>query len=318
VSFRDTDRNRILRALSGALDLKAIALALLVLESGTFRLAARRAGLTVPSLSRRIRALEDAIGVSLFERRSSGVRVTEAGRRFLDAVARSLGEIERATVLARKAGSASVGTLVIATYFSASAGRLRDTLARFVSAHPDVSVAFMEGDRAAILQAVRQGTADLALVLGPREEHGLEKLPLWSEAALIAVPLTHPLADDVRGLVSWAELAAETFVVMRCGSGPEARERIEELLPPSHAARFSEQVIGRETMFNLVGTGLGVAVLAESSSGAAYPGVVFRPVGDEGGPTMVEAAAYWDPKRDNPALRRFLAQLRATQGSRGG
>jgi DNA-binding transcriptional LysR family regulator len=71
-------------------------------------------------------------------------------------------------------------------------------------------------------------------------------------------------------------------------------------------------------MFNLVGTGLGVAVLAESASGASYPGVVFRPVGDQTGPTMVEAAAYWDPKRDNPALRRFLAQLRAAQGSRGG
>ena len=64
--------------------------------------------------------------------------------------------------------------------------------------------------------------------------------------------------------------------------------------------------------------GLGVAVLAESASGASYPGVVFRPVGNETGPTMVEASAYWDPKRDNPALRRFLAQLRATQGSRAG
>jgi DNA-binding transcriptional LysR family regulator len=69
-------------------------------------------------------------------------------------------------------------------------------------------------------------------------------------------------------------------------------------------------------MFNLVGAGFGVAVLAESASGASYPGVVFRPVGNETGPTMVEAAAYWDPKRDNPALRRFLAQLRASQGSR--
>jgi DNA-binding transcriptional LysR family regulator len=71
-------------------------------------------------------------------------------------------------------------------------------------------------------------------------------------------------------------------------------------------------------MFNLVGAGFGVAVLAESASGASYPGVVFRPVGDQTGPTMVEAAAYWDPKRDNPALRKFLAQLRASQGSRAG
>ena len=320
MSFRDGDRKRVLRTLSGALDVKAIALALLVLESGTFRLAARRAELTVPSLSRRVRALEDTLGVSLFERRSSGVRVTDAGQRFLAAAARSLGEIERATVIARDAGLASVGMLMIATYFSASAGRLRDALVKFVSDHRDVSVALVEGDRASLLHAVRQGTADLALLLGPREEHGLERLPLWSEAALIAVPLTHRFANDVRSLVPWAELAAETFLVTRCGAGPEARERIEALLPPGHGARFSEQVIGREAMFNLVGTGLGVAVLAESASGASYPGVVFRPVGNETGPTMLEAAAYWEPKRDNPVLRRFLALLRARQvaGSRDG
>lgn len=87
--------------------------------------------------------------------------------------------------------------------------------------------------------------------------------------------------------------------------------KIETLLPSGHGARFVDQDVGREAMFNLVGTGLGVAVLAESASGASYPGVVFRPVGNEAGPTMVEAAAYWNAKRGNPVLRRFLSLLRA-------
>ena len=117
-------------------------------------------------------------------------------------------------------------------------------------------------------------------------------------------------------LIRWRDLAAETFVIRRRGSGPEARVKVEALLPIAHSARFLEQDISREGMFNLVGAGLGIAVLAESATGVRYPGVLFRPVGDDAAPTMVEAAAYWDPKRDNPALRRFLALLRAAQ--RGG
>jgi DNA-binding transcriptional LysR family regulator len=133
---------------------------------------------------------------------------------------------------------------------------------------------------------------------------------------MIALQEHHALAD--RHMVRWEELATETFIVTSRGSGPEARMKVESLLPAGHTARFAAHDVSREGMFNLVGTGLGIAVLAESASGASYPGVVFRPVGNETGPTMVEAAAYWDPKRDNPALRRFLAQLRAAQGSRGG
>lgn len=179
-----------------------------------------------------------------------------------------------------------------------------------------VEVWLREGCRDELLTAVRRGEVDLALLLGPIEEPGLDRLDLWQEAGLVALPEEHTLAS--RPMVFWSDLVAETFIIARRGSGPEARRKIEALLPSGHGARFVEQDVGREAMFNLVGTGLGVAVLAESASGASYPGVVFRPVGNEAGPTMVEAAAYWDPKRDNPALRRFLAQLRTTQGSRAG
>ena len=131
------------------------------------------------------------------------------------------------------------------------------------------------------------------------------------------VSMARPLLADA-DFVQWRDLVDETFIVTSRGSGPEARVTVQGLLPPGATARFAAHHVSREGMFNLVGAGFGIAVLAESASGASYPGVVFRPVGNETGPTMVEAAAYWDPKRDNPALRRFLGQLRATQGSRAG
>jgi len=130
---------------------------------------------------------------------------------------------------------------------------------------------------------------------------------------MVALPDRHPLAGA--GLVLWQDLAGATFIVASRGSGPEVRATVHDLLPRGHTARFAAHDVSREGMFNLVGTGLGVAVLAESASGASYPGVVFRPVGDATGPTMVEVAAYWDAKRDNPVLRRFLSLLRARQAA---
>lgn len=313
---RRPERRKRAVALQGAIDLHGMVLAVVVARTGSLRLAAREAGLPASAVSRRLRALEDGLGVSLFERRSFGMKPTAAGEDFLAEAERLLGGAQSAVARAREAGSAATGRLAIGTYFSASTGRFRESLMGFARRNRGVGIWLREGSRDELLTAVRRGEVDLALLLGPMEEPSLDRLGLWQEAGLVALPEEHTLAS--RPMVFWSDLIAETFIIARRGSGPEAREKVEALLPSGHKARFVEQDVGREAMFNLVGTGLGVAVLAESASGASYPGVVFRPVGNETGPTMVEAAAYWDPKRDNPALRRFLAQLRAAQGSRAG
>ncbi|MDX2148178.1 MAG: LysR substrate-binding domain-containing protein [Planctomycetota bacterium] len=302
--------------LDGSINLRTLQLATHVERQGSIRLAARTAKLTASVVSRRISGLEDELGVSLFERRPSGVRTTAAGARFLEAARRMLAELDGAAGAARAAGSGIVGELVIGTYFSASIGRFRDALLQFVGRHRRVELSVIEGDREQLLSDLRRGRTDVAILLGPIDEPGLDRLALWQEAGMVALPERHPLAGA--GLVLWQDLAGETFIVASRGSGPEVRATVQSLLPDGHTARFAAHDVGREGMFNLVGAGFGVAVLAESASGAAYPSVVFRPVGDVAGPTMVEVAAYWDPKRDNPALRRFLAQLRATQGSRAG
>lgn len=303
---------------SGSMDLRGLMLAITVARAGSIRVAARETRLAASAISRRLRALEDGLGVSLFERRSSGVRTTEAGRRFLADVMRVLDGINAAANRAHEEGSGAIGRLVIGTYFSASTGRLRNAVLRFLRHHRRVELRLREGERHELLTGVRDGEVDICVLLGPDVEPGLDRLSLWQEAGMVALPEEHTLAS--RPIVFWSDLVAETFIIARRGSGPEARRRIEALLPSGHRARFVEQDVGREAMFNLVGTDLGVAVLAESASGASYPGVVFRPVGDEAGPTMVEVAAYWDPRRDNPVLRRFLSLLRARHaaGSRDG
>ena len=209
------------RAVHGALDLKALNLAVIVLDLGSVRLAAQRARTTAPSVSRRIRSLEDMLGVSLFERRSIGMRPTGAGLVFLDAARRVLADLETAIGRAREAGAGKAGRLIVGSHFSASTGRFRDVVIGFRREHPDVELSLLEGSRAELVMAVRQGRADLALLVALDEEDGLDHRPLWREAALLALPEHHRLA--AAEMVLWRDLADETFLVTGLGLGPDSQ-----------------------------------------------------------------------------------------------
>jgi hypothetical protein len=64
----------------------------------------------------------------------------------------------------------------------------------------------------------------------------LDRLALWQEAGMVALPERHPFAGA--GLVLWQDLAGETFIVASRGSGPEVRATVQALLPHGHTARF--------------------------------------------------------------------------------
>jgi DNA-binding transcriptional LysR family regulator len=315
---RGRPRRRSGSGLNELFDYQGMMIAIAVARHGSIRSAARELGLAASIVSRRLRSFEDGLGVSLFERRASGVKPTEAGAEFLPNARRLTDEMMAVAGRARDAGAAQVGRLAIGTYLSASKGLFRDGLVRFMQQNPGVRISLLETGREELLHAVRRGDVDVVLLVSPSGEIGLDQMVLWKLACMIALSKDHRLADNA--FVEWAKLASETFLLPRRGAGPEVRSLVTTLLPPGHRARFVEQDVGREALLNLVGTGLGVAVLAESASGVTYPEVVFRPIGDGNVPTSVEAAAYWDPERDNPALRRFLALLRARQDSalRGG
>jgi DNA-binding transcriptional LysR family regulator len=94
-----------------ALDIVSITHALLVAECLSFRRAARMLGVRQSAVSRRVRVLEDQLGVSLFERYHAGVRVTAAGARFLDQARDAL--LHNAVKTASAAGRGAIGRLNI-------------------------------------------------------------------------------------------------------------------------------------------------------------------------------------------------------------
>ena len=121
-----TIRRRQLRSIAGsAMELRHLRYAIAAAEYGSFRRAARALGVPQSSVSRRIRDLEDEIGVSLFVRHHTGVNLTNAGERLLPRLSSALGEIAYATRDAGSAGRGSDGEIYLGISSSLASGFLR-------------------------------------------------------------------------------------------------------------------------------------------------------------------------------------------------
>src|SRR5713226_3029646 len=125
---------------SQAVDLVSISQALVVADYLSFRRAASVLGIRPSAVSRRVRSLEDLLGVSLFERQHTGVRVTSAGARFFLEAREVLGQLDHAVRAAGTAGRGAVGRLSIGIWSSIGTGFLRELIGAYSERHPDVAI----------------------------------------------------------------------------------------------------------------------------------------------------------------------------------
>src|ERR1700730_4922147 len=123
----------------------SVAHALVVADLGSFRGAARALSIRQSALSRRVRALEDELGIALFERSPAGVKVTNVGARFLQQARDALDQLGQASRIAESAGQGASGELRIGIRSSIAAGFLRELIQTYSGRHPDVEIHFFEG-----------------------------------------------------------------------------------------------------------------------------------------------------------------------------
>lgn len=293
-----------------ALDLTSLSYAVLVSENGSFRLASQMLGVKTSVVSRRIRALEDALGVSLFHRTRRGVQATTAGLRVLKRARSILSDVEALRRTALQNGTAAEGRLRLGVVASVASGFSRHLLAAFVNDHPGLELEVVEGSRGENIAAVRALALDFTLVTGMPLSPGCELEELWRERVMVALPENHHLATTK--LIFWEQLEHERFIVSRVDPGPEIHDYIVRgLADLGKHPNVNELSVQRETLLGLVGLGQGISLVGEAEAGVTYPGVAFRPLDHE----EIPFCLVWSTSNDNPAFRRFLssARLRAAE-----
>ncbi len=176
------------------MDIALLQAFLAVAETGSFSRAGERIYLTQPAISKRIAALEQKLGATLFDRIGRKVQLTEAGRALFERSRAILNELEdMKRSLANLSGEIR-GALALATSHHIGLHRIPQTLKRFHARYPNVrlDLRFMDSEQAC--HAVVRGELELAVVtLPPAPIPQLQCERIWNDPLDIVVAANHPL-----------------------------------------------------------------------------------------------------------------------------
>src|ERR1700720_620616 len=175
--------------------------------------AALKLHVSQPALSRQIRDLEDELGFCLLERTAKSVRLTEAGRAFLNDARALLQNADEAVTKARAVASAEPAELHVGYSPTPTAEILPKILRAFQRTMPNVHVKLHDWSNNAILNGIRDGRLQLGLIVPPLKASALHNVryeELFHERVCVAVAPQHPFAR--RRAIPIAEVAAEPLI----------------------------------------------------------------------------------------------------------
>ncbi|MFG1403812.1 MULTISPECIES: LysR family transcriptional regulator [unclassified Xanthobacter] len=293
----------------------ALRQALVVSHTLNFHHAAAVLGVTQSSVSARIKGLEDALGVLLFERRHRGVRLTEAGRHFVAGVSAGIAQLDHAVRTAGAMLDGTEGRIAIGVHSPITAGFLADLRRQYRATYPMIEQSVLEGRSAETIAMVRDGRLDVAFVVAAVNAPDCHSRQLWCEPMVVAVPTGHPLGE--RETITWLDLADETFLVRHDGTGPQVFEHVvRRISERDRSPRIHRCDVARDTLMGMVAVGDGITLTSEATTHVPFPGVVFRLIADE--TERARFSAVWSPHNRNPALLNLLdlaAQMSRSAGA---
>jgi DNA-binding transcriptional LysR family regulator len=257
-----------------------------VATRGSFTAASEALGYTQSAVSRQVAAMEQAAGAPLFERLARGVRPTAAGRVLLRHAAVVLERTDAAVLELRGLEDRLEGRLAVGAFPSALGVLLPRALAELGREHPGIVVTLRRASTPALLQRVRAGRLEVAVVaLGPEEHAALDLRTdlLVRGRTFVAVAAGHRLAR--LGTVEPADLEAEPWIV---GAGREGDPQFLAW-PGLQAPRVAFALPDWPGRLGLVAAGLGIALVPSLAAETVPAGVALVAVD---GPVPDRRAAY--------------------------
>jgi LysR family hydrogen peroxide-inducible transcriptional activator len=240
--------------------LRQLQYAVAIEETGTFRGAAERCHVAQPSLSAQVAQLEDALGVSLFERGPRRVLVTEAGKEVLARARRALVEVEDLVAAARRLADPFAGRLRLGVIPTVGPYLLPDVVPALRRAYPKLAIAWVEERTAALVRDVARGALDAALVAREADLGGLEVKPLAEDPFVLVAARGDPLAAG-DGPVRVKDLRGARVLLL--DEGHCLREQALSLCSAARVEEADLRATSLGTLAQMVGSGLGVTLLPE-------------------------------------------------------
>lgn len=229
-----------------------------------FGRAAEACFVSQPTLSVAIRKLEEELSVQLFERGPNEVSVTPVGQQIVEQAQRVLEQSNAIKEIAKHGKDPLSGPLRLGVIYTISPYLLPHLVRRIIADAPTMPLLLQENFTVKLLESLRQGDIDVAIVADPFPDHGLMTQAMYDEPFVVAVPRDHPLAR--RKSVRSEELKSETMLLL--GAGHCFRDQVLEVCP--ELSRYSQSSAGiqktfegssLETIRHMVASGIGITVL---------------------------------------------------------
>ncbi|OWJ65306.1 hypothetical protein BWR60_20110 [Inquilinus limosus] len=269
-----------------------------VATQASFTLAARTLGLTQPTLSQSVKALEERYGVLLFERSSRRVQPTEMGRRLFRLTTRLFDTEQEAATLLEGSAQLARGLLQLG---ADSPYYVMPLIAEFDRRHPQVEIRLSIGNAGAVLEDLSEARLDVALLSNPPVDPRFHIVPLYRDPVRLMLPAGHPLAEAET--VPVAALAGQRLVMRETGS--MTRRTVERGLAEAEIAPgVVFEVMGREAVQEAVALGLGLGFISAGEI-RPDPRIAVRPLADCDWHTDEYVLCQRDRRRF-PAIRAFI------------
>jgi len=258
------------------MNLRDLAYAVSLAVDGHFRRAAERCNISQPTLSAQIAKLEDELGVQLFERGPRGATPTLNGRALLHQAGIVLDEVERLRELARAAHDPLVGPFQLGVIPTAGPYLMPRLLPLLQANWPGLKLHLREDRTEALIERLRGGALDAAILSLPIEAEDLRTEPLLEEPMLLALPAGHALAGASR--IPHEALAEAPVMLLE--DGHCLREQTLSFCRSTGlSARSEVQAASLETLRQMVMAGIGLALVPALAAEPPYglgPMAVYR------------------------------------------
>jgi DNA-binding transcriptional LysR family regulator len=273
--------------------------------------AAQRLRVAQPALSRQIQNLEKEIGFELFERLPRGVKITDAGKLFLNDAHRVLQEISEATARAKRIASGQSGTLRIGFVESISwHGIVPDSLRDLREHQPDVELQLKSLTSLEQIAAIHSGSLDAGYALPiANPNHGLAQLQLGVIQQMLAVPAGHPLTRLKK--VRLRDLVDAPFILFPRRAIPTAYDRLMAACARGglKAPRVVQETAVETMILSLVQCHVGIAFISSTARWRCPPNVVLLPVVDLN--ITFPFALIWRKDNRSPSLAKFTTYVKS-------
>lgn len=289
------------------MELRHLRYFLTVAEELHFARAAEKLHMDQSPLSRAIKDLEDELGAKLFTRTTRNIRLTHAGKVFLERVPRIFEALEQARDGAKSAASGFHGQLRIALSDGITPSRLPALLARSREEEPEVEIRLFEVPLDQQIRGLQEDLYDAGLSMADEVGDGIVTTPAWDDELMVALSLRHPLLEHRRIPL---EMVLQQRLVLGDPAACQGHTRqIDRILQKrDEELQILQRVATFDVMMALVSAGLAVGLAgAAHIASSKEPGVKASQLA--GTPPMLTTYLLRRDTEPSPMLTRFIQRV---------